>query len=75
MASTAFKGLHVATCGKGQSTVEFAIVTAAFLAVALGLSSLWQAFDQGLLVQHALQSASHHLYAAGSGAWFDVLAY
>ncbi|MBO4365419.1 MAG: hypothetical protein J5804_03905 [Eggerthellaceae bacterium] len=59
----------------GQSTVEFAIVTAAFLAVLIGLSALWHAFDQGLFVQHALQSASHHLQSVDAGAWGDVLAY
>lgn len=59
----------------GQSTVEFAIVTAAFLAILLGLSALWHAFDQGLLVQHALQTASHHVQSVDAGAWGDVLAY
>lgn len=59
----------------GQSTVEFAIVMAAFLSVALGISALWHAIDQGLFVQHALQSASHHLQGVDLGAWGDVLAY
>lgn len=59
----------------GQSTVEFAIVTAAFLSVALGFSALWHALDQGLFVQHALQCASHHLQGVDVGAWGDVLAY
>jgi Flp pilus assembly protein TadG len=65
---------RIASC-RGQSTVEFAIVMAAFLAVALGLSALWHAADRGLLVQHALQSASHHLQGIDLGAWCDVLAY
>lgn len=60
---------------KGQATVEFAIVLAAFVVVAVGLSALWHALDQGVFVQHALQSASHHLEGAESGAWGDVLAY
>ena len=61
--------------GSGQGTVEYAIVMAAFLAIAFGFSALWHAFDQGLLVQHALQSASHHLQGVDLGAWGDVLAY
>lgn len=59
----------------GQSTVEFAIVLAAFICVALGFSALWHSFDQGLFVLHALQSASHHLQGVDLGAWSDVLAY
>jgi Flp pilus assembly protein TadG len=63
-------------CGTaGQSTVEFAIVFAAFLCVAIGLGALWHLSDSGLLVQHALQSASHHLGSGDIGAWGDVLAY
>ena len=59
----------------GQSTVEFAIVTAAFLIIVLGFSALWHELDQGLFVQHALQCASHHLQGVDVGAWGDVLAY
>lgn len=33
--------------------MEFAIVTAGFLAVTVALSALWRAFADGLLVEHA----------------------
>ncbi|MEF2655321.1 MAG: TadE/TadG family type IV pilus assembly protein [Eggerthellaceae bacterium] len=59
----------------GQSTVEFAIVCAAFLSVVIALGSLWRIFDLGLVVDHALQSASHHLSQVASGAWLDVFLY
>ncbi|MBQ9000578.1 MAG: hypothetical protein IJ087_01840 [Eggerthellaceae bacterium] len=39
---------------RGQSTVEFAVVTAGFLAVTVALGSLWRAFADGLLIEHAL---------------------
>lgn len=69
MASTAYSAWSV----RGQSTVEFALVFAAFLCVVIGLGALWRLFDGGLAVQHALQSASHHLAAVDVGAWGDVL--
>lgn len=60
---------------RGQSTVEFAIVFAAFLCIVIGMGALWRLSDGGALLQHALQSASHHLVASSLGAWGDVLAY
>lgn len=75
VASTVCKAIGALRSHRGQSTVEFAIVLAAFICIALGLSSLWHAFDRGLLVQYALQSASHHLQSVDLGAWSDVLAY
>lgn len=39
---------------RGQSTVEFAVVTAGFLAVAVALGALWRALADGLIVEHAL---------------------
>lgn len=59
----------------GQSTVEFAIVCAAFLTVVIALGALWRIFDLGLVMDHALQSASHHLSQVASGAWLDVFLY
>lgn len=75
VASTVCKVAGALQSDRGQSTVEFAIVLAAFICVALGFSALWHAFDQGLFVLHALQSASHHLQGVDLGAWSDVLAY
>lgn len=59
----------------GQSTVEYAIILAAFLAVVLGLGALWHLFDTGLVVDHALQSVSHHLQQVSEGALIDVFLY
>ena len=59
-----------AVCEQGQSTVEYA-----FLALAIALGALWNLFDSGLVVDHALQSASHHLREVAQGAWLDVFLY
>ncbi len=59
----------------GQSTVEYAIVLAAFLALVIGLGAMADLFQSGLVVEHALQSASHHLKDVATGAWADVLLY
>ena len=63
-------------CGeRGQSTVEFAVVTAAFLAVMLGLGALWRGVSGGLFVEHALSTASHHVEGVVPQALADVLLY
>lgn len=59
----------------GQSTVEFALVAAAFLAVTLGLGALWRGMSGGMFVEHALASASHHVESAAPQALADVLLY
>ena len=64
-----------AVCEQGQSTVEYAIIFAAFLALVIALGALWNLFDSGLVVDHALQSASHHLREVAQGAWLDVFLY
>ncbi len=56
----------------GQSTVEYALIFAGFLALVIGLGALWRLFDTGLVMDHALQSASHHLREVAEGAWLDV---
>ena len=60
---------------KGQSTVEYAIVFVAFLSLVLAMGLLWRLFDTGLVVDHALQSASHHLQEVAEGALLDVFLY
>ena len=60
---------------KGQATVEFAIVTAGFLAIVLGLGSFWHSFDSGVFVEHALAAASHHINLAAIGAAADIFLY
>ena len=59
----------------GQSTVEFAVITAAFLALALGIGALWHGFSGGMFVEHALSSASHHVGSATPQAAADMLLY
>lgn len=65
------------TCNKfkqndGQSTVEFAIVLAALLTIVIGIGLLWNLSDKGILIEHALSSASHHLKDAAVGIIGDV---
>jgi len=50
-------------------------VVAAFLAMFVGAAALWKMLDAGLPVQHALQSASHHISSAAPGAFSDVFMY
>ena len=58
----------------GQSTVEYAVVTVAFLAVVMGLGLLADLLRDGVLVRHAMAAASH---AAGAsfGGVIDVLCF
>lgn len=59
----------------GQSTVEFALVTAALLVVVLVSALLWRQLEEGLFVEHALSSASHHVELAAPGTIADVFLY
>ena len=59
----------------GQSTVEFAVVTAAFLVLCLGLGAMWHGISDGMFVEHALSSASHHVQSIYPQAAADVLLY
>lgn len=59
----------------GQSSVEYAVVLAAFLALVVALGAVWRLFEDGTVTLHALQSASHHLKDAAMGAWGDVFLY
>ncbi len=59
----------------GQSTVEFAIVAAAFLAITVGLGALWHFLDAGMLVDHAVANASHHISDVLSFTVNDIFLY
>lgn len=74
MVSTGCKRV-VSGIDAGQSTVEFAVITAAFIVISLALAALWQAVGSGLLVDHALMSASHHVASAMPGNTADVFLY
>ena len=60
---------------RGQSTVEFAVIVLGFLAIAAALGVLWRGLEDGLLVSHALQSASHHMETVVPGVIADVFLY
>ena len=60
---------------RGQGTVEFAVVTAAFLGMLVVFGMLWRCLESGLFVEHALLSASHHVQLAAPGSAADVFLY
>ncbi|EFV32714.1 hypothetical protein K9U16_13340 [Eggerthella lenta] len=60
---------------RGQGTVEFALVTAAFLAAVVALGALWRSLEAGMFVDHALMSASHHIQMTMPGSVADVFLY
>ncbi len=66
--------LHEDMPEAGQGTVEFALVTVALLAVVLGIAAMWRLFGDGVLMQHVLTSASHHV-GGSIGSLADVFAY
>lgn len=65
----------IACKDRGQATVEYAIVFIAFLALVLALGALWDVLSGGLVVKHALQSASHHLSGVAPEVVFDAFLY
>ena len=59
----------------GQGTLEYALVLFAFLSMVAGAAAMWHLLDDGKPVEHALQSASHHVSAVAPGAFSDVFMY
>lgn len=59
----------------GQGTVEYALVTAAFVVMLVALGALGRTLESGLFVEHALASASHHVQLAAPGSVSDVFLY
>lgn len=59
---------------RGQSTVEFAVVMAAGLAIVVAIGALSNAVEGGMFVEHAVMAASHSLSGALGGA-ADVFSY
>jgi hypothetical protein len=59
---------------RGQSTVEYAVVLLAFLAIVVAFAALWHAGRDGLLIRRATQAASH-LFGGGDalGSAKDIL--
>lgn len=58
-------------CQKGQSSVEYAIVVAAFLSVALGFAAFLRALSNGVFSDVFLLCSSHRLLEG----IIDVLAF
>lgn len=67
--------LAVGRCGRGQSTVEYALVLVAFLASLLALAAVWRAWADGTLLSTAVDSSSHLLSPGLEGALQDTLLY
>ncbi len=59
---------------RGQSTVEYAVVLGALLCVVAGLGALASAVGDGVLAQHAIAAASHHVEGSVGGA-IDAFCY
>lgn len=59
----------------GQSTLEYAVVLFAFLAMVVTLTALWQAVHSGLFIESATRAASHALSPEFSKTLKDVLLY
>ncbi len=57
---------------EGQTSVEYAVVFVGFLSVIIALGFMGNAIGDGLLVEHALQVASHHVVAVVPGVICDV---
>lgn len=60
---------------RGQSTVEFAVITAGFMSLTVALSAVWHVLDGGLLVEHALAVASHHIQTVAPATIADIFLY
>ncbi len=59
----------------GQSSVEYAVVMAAFAVVLAGLSALLHAFQGGIFVEHAFSVASHCVSGAAAPIVSDIFLY
>ena len=58
----------------GQGTVEFALVTVALMAVIVGLAAMWRLTSDGVLMQHVVAAASHHVEGS-IGSVADIFVY
>ena len=70
-----YKLVELAHWRSGQSTVEFAVVTAGFLAMMVALSAMWRVLGGGLFVEHAVAVASHHLQVVAPVTIADIFLY
>lgn len=55
--------------------MEFAVVTAGFLAATVALMAFWRMLGDGLIVEHALTVASHHIQLVAPATIPDIFLY
>lgn len=55
--------------------MEFAVIAAGFLAATVALMALWRVLGDGLVVEHALSVASHHIQAVAPATMADIFLY
>lgn len=51
------------------------MITAGFMSLTLALAALWHAIGDGLLVEHALAVASHHIQMVAPATIADIFLY
>ena len=51
------------------------MVTAGFLAATVALGALWRVFGDGLVMEHAVAVASHHVQAVAPATVTDIFLY
>ncbi|MDR2957226.1 MAG: hypothetical protein LBU61_03460 [Coriobacteriales bacterium] len=66
---------QIASDQKGQATIENALVWLVLAGVLLGFGMLQKKLGEGLLIEHALRSASHALGPNMAGTIGDVFMY
>ncbi len=59
----------------GQSTVEYAIILGAFLAMVMALGAIARAVSEGVVVGKAVEAASHSAGESFVGSLQDVALY
>ena len=55
--------------------MEFAVIAAGFMSLTVALSAFWHLLDGGLLVEHALAVASHHIQTVAPATIADIFLY
>ncbi|MDR0308772.1 MAG: hypothetical protein LBH87_02450 [Coriobacteriales bacterium] len=60
---------------RGQVSVEYLIVGLILIAVIIGLGALLGRIEEGLIIRHAIESASHAFGSNTAGSIGDVLIY
>lgn len=60
---------------RGQSTIEYAVIMAAFAVILAGLAALLHAMQSGIFIEHALSVASHHVGSVVPAVVADIFLY